>query len=240
MPNRIIKESICSSENIEQLTPNEEVLFYRIMVNCDDHGLMDARIQIIKSKCYPLRLNLKTEILEKWLNSLVNNKLIFLYVVDGRRYLKMTSWEKHQQIRAIKTKCPLPDTNGNHLISTDINRNQTQANVTVIQSNPIQSESESESESNDDNKFIFVQTLSMTKDEYQKLIEKFTKETVDDKIEYAKNYKLLTKKYNSLYLTLNNWLKSDLEKLKTNNESGSLKMLKKKYQEAKNEEDRDS
>jgi len=141
MPNRIIKESVCSSENIDNLTPQEEVLFYRIMVNCDDYGLMDARIAILKARCFPLRPNLKAEILEKWLSALVENELLFLYFVDGRRYLKMTAWEKHQQIRAKKSKYPKPDINGNHIISDDINGNQIPAHVTVIQSNPIQSES---------------------------------------------------------------------------------------------------
>jgi hypothetical protein len=58
---------------------------------------------------------------------------------------------------------------------------------------------------------ICVQTLTMTQEEYQKLIALYTKERVDEKIEYAKNYAPLTKKYKNLYLTLNNWLKKDVE-----------------------------
>lgn len=64
-------------------------------------------------------------------------------------------------------------------------------------------------ESKEENmKFITCQHLSMTEEEYQKLCDKYTKSRVDDKIEYARNYKGLTK-YVSLYLTLNNWLKAD-------------------------------
>ena len=36
MPNRIIKESIRTSDSINDLTWFEEVLFYRLMVSCDD------------------------------------------------------------------------------------------------------------------------------------------------------------------------------------------------------------
>ena len=43
MPNRIIKESICRSDQINGLTAFEEVLFYRLMVSVDDFGRYDGR-----------------------------------------------------------------------------------------------------------------------------------------------------------------------------------------------------
>ena len=55
MPNRIIKESIRTSDSINDLTWFEEVLFYRLMVSCDDYGRFDARIPIIKGSCFPLK-----------------------------------------------------------------------------------------------------------------------------------------------------------------------------------------
>jgi len=59
--------------------------------------------------------------------------------------------------------------------------------------------------------YVKIQTLSMTNDEYNKLITNYPKDIVDNKIEYAKNYKPLKDKYTSLYLTLNNWVKKDIE-----------------------------
>jgi len=59
--------------------------------------------------------------------------------------------------------------------------------------------------------YIRCQHLTMTKKEYDTLVEKFGKTIVDEKIEYAENYAKL-KNYKSLYLTLNNWLKKDAEK----------------------------
>jgi DNA replication protein DnaD len=59
--------------------------------------------------------------------------------------------------------------------------------------------------------YISAQHLSMTKDEYDKLVSQYGKKTVDDKIEYAQNYRKL-KNYVSLYRTLNNWLKADSDK----------------------------
>ena len=60
MPNRIIKESICTSDSIDSLSWFEEVLFYRLIVNCDDYGRFDGRPSIIKSRLFPLKENLTT------------------------------------------------------------------------------------------------------------------------------------------------------------------------------------
>lgn len=165
MPNRILKESICTSESIEQLSAFEEIFFYRLIVNCDDFGLMDARPAILKARLFPLKQIRDTQIIDA-LRRLTSLELITPYTVDGKSFLMMNAWDRHQQIRAKKAKFPLPpenmmladgtrvrrqhtdpdDTNGNHLISDDIRSNQTHADVPVIQSNTIQSENESESE----------------------------------------------------------------------------------------------
>lgn len=107
MPNRIIKESICTSEEIDKLDSDAECLFYRIMVNCDDYGLMDARRAILKAKCYPLKTISDADI-SFALIQLVTNNLIEMYTVKGREYLHVLSWGKHQQIRARRAKHPLP------------------------------------------------------------------------------------------------------------------------------------
>jgi len=138
MPNRIIKESICCSEDINSLTPQEEVFFYRIMVNCDDYGELDARLPILKAKLYPLK-PMKSSDINRYLVKLASINLITLYENAGINYLKMTSWDKHQQIRAHRHKYPSISDEKSHLISVDINSNQMITNAPVIQSNPIQS-----------------------------------------------------------------------------------------------------
>ena len=67
---------------------------------------------------------------------------------------------------------------------------------------------------NQENKDIYIkcQSLSMTEEEYDKLIGLYGKDRVDAKLEYAENYAPLAKKYKSLYKTLNNWLKNDNQK----------------------------
>ena len=147
MPNRILKESICTSDSVEKLSWFEEVFFYRLIVNCDDYGRMDARLPILRARLFPLK-NTTNKDIKNALQSLRSAGLIDLYEVDGRSVLQMRTWEKHQQIRARKSKYPAKDSGAqvddikcNHLQSDDIKCNQVISTSTVIQS-------ESESESN--------------------------------------------------------------------------------------------
>lgn len=131
MPNRIIKETICTSDEINGLSDAEEAFFYRLMVNCDDFGLLDARPQILASKCYPLR-TVDINCIQMMLDALHRISLVILYEVDGKPYLQLKNWAKHQQTRAKKSKYPLPNEGiCKHLLADDINCNQLQADVHV-------------------------------------------------------------------------------------------------------------
>jgi hypothetical protein len=144
MPNRIIKDSICTSPNIDQLSRDAEVFFYRLIVQCDDYGRMDARLPILRAKCYPLQIDKVTQDdIKVWLAELVQAELVILYTVSGSDYLQMRTWERHQQVRAKRSKYP-------EMQASDINCDQVQSDAPVIQSNPIQSESDAQAQSNDD------------------------------------------------------------------------------------------
>ena len=122
MPNRIIKESICMSENINQLTEFQEVFFYRLMVNCDDFGRFDARPKLLSSMLFPLR-DIRTEDVEEALDALQMADLITLYEVDGHPYLYMNKWGKHQTPRANKSRFPDHDTTTKDCMQEDTSEN---------------------------------------------------------------------------------------------------------------------
>ncbi len=131
MPNRIIKESVCTSETIDQMTWFEECFYTRLWTACDDFGRMDARPAILKSKLFPLKDRLSLKDIQNALQKMVDIGCVRLYECDSKPYLYLPSWEAHQQIRARKSKYPEPDITCNHLISSDIK----------CPRNPIQSES---------------------------------------------------------------------------------------------------
>lgn len=121
MPNRIIKESICTSETLDKLNWFEEVFWYRLIVTCDDFGRMDARIPILKSRMFPLKPGVTNKAVELALKKLSTVGLVALYEFEGRPYLQLVTWNKHQQKRANNSKYPDPDISRNQLISDDIN-----------------------------------------------------------------------------------------------------------------------
>lgn len=137
MPNRLIKESICTSSNLNNLGADEEVFFYRLVVNCDDYGRFDARPTILRAKCFPLKIDSITDAdIEKWLSSLVQHNLVTIYEADGLQCLAMVTWDKHQQVRAQRSKYPSPNGQG---IASDIIGNHLIAGDNKCPRNPIQS-----------------------------------------------------------------------------------------------------
>ena len=142
MPNRIIKESICVSESIDSLNWFEEVLFYRLIVNCDDFGRFDGRVPVVKNRLFPLKDNVTAKAVEGGINKLASIGLVRMYECDGKPYLYLPTWNDHQSVRAKRSKYPAPDDSVN---AHEIICKQVQANVPVIQS---ESNSISESESN--------------------------------------------------------------------------------------------
>ena len=87
MPNRIIKESICTSDSIARLSWFEEVLFYRLIVNCDDFGRFDGRAAIIKNRLFPLKESLTTKAVSEAVNALATAGMVALYEFEGKPYL---------------------------------------------------------------------------------------------------------------------------------------------------------
>ena len=144
MPNRMIKDSIHTSEKVNDMTDFQFRLWISLITYVDDYGRGDARPAVIRGTCFPLRERLANKDIENALMGLAGIGCVGLYEVDGRPYLYFPNWEQHQTIRNKRSKFPAPDDGDMKAIEN--NCNQLKANVPVIQSNPIQVESETETE----------------------------------------------------------------------------------------------
>lgn len=179
MPNRIIKESICVSESIDSLSWFEEVLFYRLIVNCDDYGRFDGRVPVVKNRLFPLKDNVTAKAVKDGINKLASAGLVRVYECDGKPYLYLPTWNDHQSVRAKRSRYPAPDEG---VQAHESICNHVRADVPVIQS---ESNTISESESNSNNARItreeaFEQFWSAypRKEGKQKAKEAFKKVTV--------------------------------------------------------------
>ena len=208
MPNRILKESICTSDSVDSLSWFEEVLFYRLIVNCDDYGRFDGRPAIIKNRLFPLKESLTTKVISKAVNTLVIAGLVVLYEFEGKPYLYLPTWNDHQNVRAKRSKYPSPE---GCVIAHENICNHMYADVPVIQS---ESESESESKSKRDNapaKHAYGEfdNVLLTDAELDKLKNRLTDwaERIERLSQYLKNKP--KKHYESHYATILTWAAKD-------------------------------
>lgn len=164
MPNRVLSESVKRSEQIDQLSWFDEVVFYRALLTADDYGCLDGRPKLLKSDLFPTRDDVTRKSIEDSLAKLTSTDLLRAYEVSGKPYMLFPTWEKHQRIRRKKQKYPWPCGRENDVCPYGITECRKTA-ATCCQSAadcgqvadkcrtsavncPPESESESESESN--------------------------------------------------------------------------------------------
>jgi hypothetical protein len=109
MPNRLLRDGICTSDSLNALSSDAEVMFYRLLVVADDYGFMDARPAILKAQCFPLRELATPPKIESWLRGLADAGLIMRYQVDGKPFLAIAKWE--QRVRS-RQKYAGPESDG--------------------------------------------------------------------------------------------------------------------------------
>lgn len=160
MPNRIIKESIRTSDTLASVSPEAERLFWRLVVSVDDFGRFDGRPNIILGQCLSAFYGeITVEQVEGWLHELQSAGVLQMYTHESRPYLMLTKWNKHQRTRAKDSKFPSPDDIGSHPLSFDSKRSQVKTDVV---SNVFVFESVSENVSGSEN--VFDMDKSMSKD----------------------------------------------------------------------------
>lgn len=109
MSNRMIKDSMLSSDKIASLSDFEFRLWIGLILCVDDVGRGDARPAIIKGRVFPLRERVSMRDIEDALHGLAAKGCISLYTVDGKSYFWFPTWGKHQRIRDVKPKYPGPN-----------------------------------------------------------------------------------------------------------------------------------
>ncbi len=138
MGNRVIKESICYSDDIDQLTAFEETVFYRLIVNADDYGRIDARPVFLKSKLFVTKQGITEKNVSDAVSRLASIGLVRFYEVDRKPFLLFPKWSLHQRVRDSKEKYPAPPDDFDELADIRGDSPQVAADSGL---NPIQSES---------------------------------------------------------------------------------------------------
>lgn len=130
MPSRLVREGILTSSRVDELDAAGEVFYRRLMSKVDDHGLFDARLSILRSSLYPLRVDRVREAdISRWIAACEKAGLIALYTYESKPYLQMldTRWAKRGE-----PKFPLPPPNSIGEITAVNSCKQTKTDVSLF------------------------------------------------------------------------------------------------------------
>lgn len=111
MPNRIIKESICESRELANVSFFAEDLYKRLITYADDYGRFNADAQIILARLYPREIGIvSVDDIEDALTELIGVGKISFYTSLPKKELYgcFPKWKEHQRVRESKKKCPDP------------------------------------------------------------------------------------------------------------------------------------
>lgn len=95
MPDRVLRETIRTSESINNLTAFEETFFYRLMVSVDDYGYIDARPKVLSATLFPLK-DVRDCQIKDTLRKLSSEGLVQFFKKDGKLYVRLTNWDRYQ------------------------------------------------------------------------------------------------------------------------------------------------
>lgn len=105
---RSIKPEFWTSEQIMDCSPLARLLFIGMWNFADDYGRLPVAVRTLKAQIMPGD-SIETDEVRELIGELSAAGLIFIYSSNGREYLEITGWEKHQKIdNKGKPKYPSP------------------------------------------------------------------------------------------------------------------------------------
>lgn len=133
MPNRMLKESIRTSKKVNQVSDFDFRVWAYLITYVDDFGRGSADPELLKGLVFPRRKGITESQIVKALANLASIGMVVLYESDGEPFFYFPNWDKHQQIRAKKSRFPEPEIICNQMISDD---SECSRNPIQIESNP--------------------------------------------------------------------------------------------------------
>lgn len=105
---RSIKPEFWTAEQVMECSPMARLLFIGMWNFCDDGGVHPASAKTLKAEVFPSD-DVTTSQVEALVSELVANGLLLPYEADGKKYLHVTGWSRHQKIEKPNFKHPGPN-----------------------------------------------------------------------------------------------------------------------------------
>jgi Meiotically Up-regulated Gene 113 (MUG113) protein len=107
MPNRILRDWT-DSENIHNLSCEAERFFTRLIMKADDFGRYLGNVRILKGHLFPLHDEITEDHIQNWLSECASNDILKVYIVDGKQYVEIKSFDQ-KGLKVRRTKYPPSD-----------------------------------------------------------------------------------------------------------------------------------
>jgi hypothetical protein len=107
---RFIYPDACTSRSLALCDPLAQLLFDRLLTQCDDQGRLEADPAVVKALCMPLIAKATVRAVERWLEELEREDMIRRYSQGGRPLIQMTNWWSYQggMRRSYPSRWPAP------------------------------------------------------------------------------------------------------------------------------------
>ena len=197
----MISKSISISTKVNSISDFAALLFTWMVPHADDYGVLDGDAGTIKALVVPRRKQTESQV-DQALSEIQKIGLIWRYFYKNRPYVQFTNFEEHQEGLHKRTAPKLP-------LYLDCCHDS--ENFREVPGNsPLREPKGTEQKGMEEKVFGTAQNVTLSDDEYKKLVEAFGGESTLEKIERLSLYKGSTgKKYKSDYLTILNWARSD-------------------------------
>jgi hypothetical protein len=206
----MISKSISVSEQVNELSDFTALLFTWLIPHTDDYGVIPGSSRKLRALVTPMRKQ-SAEQVEVALKEMQTSGLIWRYKYKGNEFLQFCKFEEHQEGLHKRTtpKNPLYL----DVLGDSENFREIPGNSRLIEPNLIEGKGKEEKE-----KEKYAPHITLTVQEFEKLVDKYGKEQTDWMIEKLDIWKGSGgKKTKSDYLTILKWVvKSYEEEAKKN------------------------
>lgn len=107
MPNRNIRDGLLDSELVDQLSPEGERLLVRMMLAGDDAGRITGRLDVLRSRCFPLKPGLPLADLQAWLTECEAAGAVLRYQFEGKAFIQIAKTQRYG--KTMYSKSPWSD-----------------------------------------------------------------------------------------------------------------------------------
>lgn len=233
---RTIKPDYWEDEKVGKLPIPCRLLFIGCWNFADDFGIIKGSPTLLKSQIFPYDENLRVSEIKKWIDALVDARMLVPIIHAEESYYLIRTFRSHQVLdkrydKSYIEKGELKELINNALEKYNVNTTSSRSNDDVKTAEEMEKEMESKKESpNGDKKEPLFQKTQfekfnhwitentpnvlklqkqITEEEFKKIKEKYQYNQIIEILLNMENYKELKKKYTSVYLTFLKWAKKE-------------------------------